>query len=116
MSYIEKRGKNKSWEEHVTKNYLFDLINKERIEINFSFAKKLNKYISKLIKWAKKDNLHCKRLALRYLDNKKKTGIMNKLFVDLKERYKERKGGYTRITKLKKRLGDNNLRVIFSLV
>jgi large subunit ribosomal protein L17 len=66
--------------------------------------------------------LHSRRLALRYLVNKKNTEdkdgkrLMNKLFSDLKERYKDRLGGYSRITKLNYRIGDNNLRVIFSLV
>jgi ribosomal protein L17 len=41
---------------------------------------------------------------------------MNKLFAELKDRYQGRAGGYSRITKLNYRAGDNNLRVIFSLV
>jgi len=65
------------------------------------------------------------RLALRYLVNKKKvefkqgkkkSKVLNKLFDDLGKRYQERPGGYSRIIKLGQRQGDNNLRVIFSLV
>jgi large subunit ribosomal protein L17 len=55
-------------------------------------------------------------MALRYLVNKKNSGVMNKLFTELKDRYQERKGGYSRIIKLNYRMGDNNLRVVFSLV
>jgi len=65
------------------------------------------------------------RLALRYLvskkrvefkQGKKKSKVLNKLFDDLGKRYQERPGGYSRIIKLSQRQGDNNLRVIFSLV
>ena len=42
--------------------------------------------------------------------------MINKLFDDLGKRYQERPGGYSRIIKLSQRQGDNNLRVIFSLV
>ena len=55
-------------------------------------------------------------MALRYLVNKKHLGIVDKLFTEVKDKYKDRKGGYSRITKLNYRMGDNNLRVVFSLV
>jgi large subunit ribosomal protein L17 len=55
-------------------------------------------------------------MALRYLVNKKHLGLVNKLFTELKERYRDREGGYSRITKLNYRVGDNNLRVVFALV
>jgi large subunit ribosomal protein L17 len=77
--------------------------------------------LDKLIGYAKEDTLHSRRLALRYLVNKKhlkdKKGkkLLDKLFTDLKERYKDKEGGYSRITKSNYRKGDNNLRVIFSL-
>jgi len=50
------------------------------------------------------------------LEDKEGKKLLDKLFSDLKERYKERAGGYSRITKLNYRAGDNDLRVIFSLV
>ena len=55
-------------------------------------------------------------MALRYLINKKHSGVVNKLFTDLKDRYQERKGGYSRIIKSNYQIGDNNLKVILSLV
>jgi large subunit ribosomal protein L17 len=85
-------------------------------------ARSLTKLLAKLIKYAKQDTLHSRRLALQYLVNKKNLkdeegkNLLSKLFSNLKERYKERNGGYSRITKLNYRTGDNNLRVIFSLV
>jgi large subunit ribosomal protein L17 len=66
------------------------------------------------------------RLALRYLVNKKrvevkeklskeKTKVLNKLFTRLGKKYQDRPGGYSRIVKLGSRNGDNSLRVIFAL-
>lgn len=87
-----------------------------KVETSQLMAKYLTKLLAKLIGWAKEDTLHSRRMALRYLVNKKHLGVVNKLFTELKEKYQDRKGGYSRITKLNYRIGDNNLRVIFALV
>lgn len=125
MSYISKRGKNSAWRRSVLKNLVADVILYEKIETNSSNVHRLDKLLSKLIKWAKNNTVHSRRLALRYLINKKsvriwqneeKTKILKKLFDQLGERYKDRLGGYSRIVRLEPRLGDNAPRVIFSLV
>ena len=121
MSYINKIGKTTAWRKHVLNNLVADTILYGKIETSLTLARSkdkdnLTKLMAKLIKYAKQDTLHSRRMALRYLVNKKSSGVVNKLFTELKERYRERKGGYTRITKLNYRMGDNNLRVIFSLV
>ncbi|WNE40053.1 MAG: 50S ribosomal protein L17 [Mycoplasmataceae bacterium] len=122
MSYINKSGKNTSWRNHVINNLVADVILHEKLETSLPMAQSLTKSLAKLIKWAKQDTLHSRRLALRYLVNKKnnedKNGekLMDKLFSDLKERYKDRAGGYSRIIKSNYRIGDGNMRVVFSLV
>jgi len=122
MSYINKPGKTTAWRTHVLNNLAADTILYEKVETSLPMARSLAKLLAKLIKWAKQDTLHSRRLALQYLVNKKKLEdrggkkLLDKLFSDLKERYKDRAGGYSRITKLNYRVGDNNLRVIFALV
>jgi len=122
MSYINKPGKNTAWRNHVLNNLVADVVLHEKVETSLPMAQSLTKLLAKLIKYAKKDTLHSRRLALQYLVNKKKLEdkegkkMLKKLFSDLKERYKDRAGGYSRITKLNYRAGDNNLRVIFALV
>ena len=122
MSYINKPGKTTEWRQRVLNNLVADTILHEKIETSLPMARSLTKLLAKLIKYAKQDNLHSRRLALQYLVNKKKLEdkkgkkLLDKLFSDLKERYKDRAGGYSRITKLNYRMGDNNLRVVFSLV
>jgi len=131
MSYINKPGKTTAWRNHVLNNLAADVILYEKVETSLSMALSLTKLLSKLITWAKKTRQnpekkqHFYRLALKYLVSKKnveieqnqeKTKLLNKLFNELGERYQERPGGYTRITKHELRRGDNNLRVVFALV
>ena len=122
MSYINKPGKNTAWRNHVLNNLVADVILHEKVETSLPMAQSLTKLLAKLVKYAKQDNLHSRRLALQYLVNKKKLEdkegkkVLEKLFFDLIERYKDRAGGYSRITKINYRVGDNNLRVIFALV
>ena len=116
MSYINKTGKDTAWRKHVLNNLVADAILYGRIETSQLMAKSLTKLLAKLIGWAKEDNLHSRRLALRYLVNKKHLGVVNKLFTEIKNKYQDRNGGYSRISKLNHRMGDNSLRVVFSLV
>ena len=116
MSYINKPGKTTERREHILNDLVASIILDEKIETSLPTAKSLTKLLDKLIGYAEQDTFHSRRLSLCYLVNKKHLGVMDKLFKDLKERYKDRAGGYSRITKLNYRKGDNNLRVIFSLV
>ena len=77
-------------------------------------ARNLTKILSKLITLSKRNDLHSRRLSLRYLNDKDE--CVHKLFTSLRERYLDRKGGYVRTNKLGYRRGDNSLRVIVSLV
>jgi large subunit ribosomal protein L17 len=116
MSYINKRGKDIAWRKHALNNLVTDALLYGKVETSQSMAKCLTRLFAKLVGWAKEDTLHSRRMALRYLVNKKHLGIVDKLFTEVKDKYKDRKGGYSRITKLNYRMGDNNLRVVFSLV
>jgi len=116
MSFIQKNGKNSAWMKQVLRNIVSDIILYESLETNMPIARRATKLIAKLIGWSKKDTLCYRRLALKYLVNKKHQGVMEKLFSNLKDRYKDRNGGYTRIIKSKFRKGDNSSRVLLSLV
>jgi large subunit ribosomal protein L17 len=125
MSYINRKGKNSAWRNRVSKNLIADMIIHEKLVTSLTMSIQLTKLVSKLIEWGKTNDLHSRRLALRYLVNKKyfqtdeskeKQKILDKLFLDLGQRYKERQGGYSRVRKLPSRMGDNSPRFLISLV
>ncbi|MDA9008650.1 50S ribosomal protein L17 [Alphaproteobacteria bacterium] len=79
------------------------LIKHEQIKTTLPKAKDLRRYVEPLITLAKRGDLHARRQALAVLQD---TALVAKLFDVLGERYKERKGGYTRVLKAGFRYGD----------
>jgi large subunit ribosomal protein L17 len=79
------------------------LLKHEQIKTTLPKAKDLRPYAEKLITLAKKGTLHARRQAASQLRDDK---VVQKLFSVLAERYKERKGGYTRVLKAGIRYGD----------
>ena len=77
-------------------------------------AKEARKYVEKMITYGKKNTLVSRRKALAFLHNDKK--VVSKLFDELAKKYETRNGGYTRIIKLKERVGDDALEVRLELV
>ena len=79
------------------------LVKHEQISTTLPKAKDLRPIVEKLITLGKRGGLHARRQALEVLKDAKLT---EKLFSTLAERYKERKGGYTRVLKAGFRFGD----------
>ena len=77
-------------------------------------AKEARKFIDKMITYGKKGTLISRRQALAFLHNDK--DVVSKVFNELAPKYAERNGGYTRIIKLKERVGDDALMVRLELV
>ena len=76
----------------------------EKIRTTEAKARVTRPIVEKLITLAKKDTLSNRRQALKYLYLQ---GAVKKLFEVLGPRFKERKGGYTRIVKLMPRKNDS---------
>ncbi len=70
----------------------------ERIETTITKARELRPHVEKLVTLAKKDTLASRRVIASRLGNDMETSV--KLHEVLGPRYKERPGGYTRISKL----------------
>lgn len=77
-------------------------------------AKEVRKFVDKIITYGKDGSLVSRRKALAFLHNDKE--VVSKVFEELAKRYETRNGGYTRIIKLKERVGDDALTVKLELV
>lgn len=77
-------------------------------------AKEVRKFVDKMITYGKDGSLVSRRKALAFLHNDKE--VVSKVFDELAKRYETRNGGYTRIIKLKERVGDDALTVKLELV
>jgi len=95
------------------RNLVTALLQHEKIVTTEAKAKEVRSMAEKMITLGKQSGLHSYRQALTFITNKK---VTEKVFSELGPRYKERAGGYTRITKLEPRLGDNAPMVQLELV
>ena len=91
-----------------------DVIMNESVVTTEARAKEVRKFVDKMITYGKKGTLVSRRKALAFLHNDK--DVVNKVFNELAKRYENRNGGYTRIIKLKERIGDDALQVKLELV
>jgi large subunit ribosomal protein L17 len=89
------------------------LLTHEQITITLTRAKELRTFADNMITYAKKGDLNSRRLANAFLRDDE---VVSKLFSTLAERYKDRKGGYTRVLKAGFRYGDCAPMAIIELV
>ncbi len=99
-----KLGREIGQRKALMRSLVNSLIKYEKIETTEAKAKELRPRIEKLITKAKINNLSNRRLLLKTIT---KTGV-KKLIDEIAPKYKERPGGYTRITKLGQGRKDNS--------
>ncbi len=97
----------------ILSNLATSLFEHGRISTTEAKARMLRPYAERLITKAKKGDLHNRRLVLRDIRDK---GVVHELFEEIAPRFAERPGGYTRITKLGPRKGDNAPMAVIELV
>jgi large subunit ribosomal protein L17 len=84
-----------------------------RITTTEAKAKRLRPLAERLITFAKRGDLHARRHVSRTIRSK---GVVHTLFAEIGPRFENRPGGYTRITKLGPRKGDNAPMAVIELV
>ena len=89
------------------------LLTHEQINTTLPRAKELRSFADGMITFAKKGDLNSRRLAMAFLRNEE---VVAKLFSTLAERYKNRNGGYTRITRIGPRRGDAAEMAVIELI
>ncbi len=85
------------------RNMVQSLMDSEKIVTTEAKAKEIRNMAEKIITLGKKGDLSARRRAMAFIYDE---AVVEKVFGDIAKRYTERKGGYTRITKLPPRLGD----------
>ncbi len=97
----------------ILANLATSLFEHGRITTTEAKARVLRPHAEKLITKAKKGDLHNRRLVLATIKDK---GVVHALFEEIAPRYAARPGGYTRITKIGPRKGDNAPMAVIELV
>ena len=107
-----KLGRSTAQRNSLRRSLVTELIDHGRIQTTEAKCKAIRNQAEKLVTIAKLslDTDKAKQVAARRLVAGQVDGgvvIVRKLFTDIAPRYRERKGGYTRISKLGPRKGDN---------
>jgi large subunit ribosomal protein L17 len=89
------------------------LFEHKRITTTVTKAKRLKPYAERLVTFAKRGDLASRRRVLGLISNK---GVVHELFTDIAKAVENRDGGYTRITKIGNRKGDNAPMAVIELV
>ncbi len=97
----------------MIRNMVTSLLDHERIVTTTPKAKEVRRFADKMITLAKRGDLHARRQALSFIQDKK---VVAKLFDKLGAEYMDRNGGYTRIIRTGNRLGDAAEMSILELV
>ncbi|MGX7592903.1 50S ribosomal protein L17 [Candidatus Karelsulcia muelleri] len=106
-------GRNKSHRKALLTNLAISLIKHKRIQTTLAKAKSLKKFIEPIITRGKKTDTHSMRIVFKKLNDK--TAVLE-LLQNISKNNLKRNGGYTRIIKLGKRLGDFSEIAIIELV
>ena len=110
-----KLGTDASHTKAMKRSLVESLFLNDRIKTIESRAKEIRPDVDKIITWAKKGDLHSRRLAIAALGNDKE--LVREIFEKVAQgMFADRQGGYTRIMKLGPRKGDNAPMVIMELV
>lgn len=109
-----KLGTDSSHTKAMRKSLVGALFTNDRIKTVEARAKEIRPDVDKIITWAKKGDLHSRRLAIAALGDKE---LVREVFEKVEQgMFGDRQGGYTRILKLGNRKGDNAPMVIMELV
>lgn len=97
----------------ILANLATSLFEHDSITTTEAKAKRLRPLAERLITFAKRGDLHARRRVLAVISDK---GVVHRLFTEIAPDMAERPGGYTRITKIGPRKGDNAPMAVIELV
>ncbi len=98
-----KLGRRSDHRRSMFRNMVTSALLHEEITTTVTRAKELRTPLEHMITLGKRGDLHARRQARAFI---LKEDVVTKLFDTIGPRYRDREGGYTRITKLGPRQGD----------
>ncbi|MBV7533559.1 50S ribosomal protein L17 [Chitinophaga sp. sic0106] len=101
---LNKLSRTAAHRKSLMSNLACELISHKRITTTLAKAKALRVYVEPILTRGKADSTHNRRIVFSYLQDKE---AIKELFGVISEKIANRPGGYTRIIKLGKRVGDN---------
>ena len=108
-----KLGRSSAHRKALLRNMVTSLLEHERIQTTHAKAREVRRTAERMITLGKRGDLHARRRALRVIRSR---AVAAKVFDDLAVRFRERPGGYTRVLKLGRRVGDGAPLSIVELV
>jgi len=108
-----KLSRDTSHRRALLRNMVTSLFRHEEISTTHAKAKTARPIAEKMITLAKRGDLHARRQALSYIMDK---SVTHALFDEIKDRFRDRQGGYVRILQTGHRRGDNAPLAIMQLV
>ena len=106
-------GGSSAHERHILANLATALFQHGRITTTEAKARRLRPVAERLITFAKRGDLHARRHVFTVVTDR---SVVHHLFTEIAPEYSERDGGYTRITKIGPRKGDNAAMAVIELV
>jgi large subunit ribosomal protein L17 len=106
-------GGSSAHQRHIMANLATALFEHGKITTTEAKARRLRPYAERLITFAKRGDLHARRQVLTVVTDR---GVVHTLFSEIGPRFATREGGYTRITKIGPRKGDNAPLAVIELV
>lgn len=97
----------------ILANMATSLFEHDQITTTQAKAKRLRPLAERLVTFAKRGDLHARRKVMTVVKDK---GVVHRLFVEIAPDMADRPGGYTRITKIAPRKGDNAPMCVIELV
>lgn len=98
-----KLGRKKGPRKALLKSLIHNLLTNKKIKTTEAKAKEIKPFVEKLITRAKQNSIANKRIVFKKLAN---TEDVKKMFEEIAPKYKEKRGGYTRIIKTMPRKSD----------
>jgi large subunit ribosomal protein L17 len=106
-------GGSSAHQRHMLANLATALFEHGKITTTEARARRLRPYAERLITFAKRGDLHARRQVLTAVTDK---SVVHTLFAEIGPSFADREGGYTRITKVGPRKGDNAALAVIELI